>query len=232
MSEENGVEMELFVNDSEVVLKDASPALIPADEDTNMESMALPDTTPVSETSVDPSTPEYDIGQVQILEAIQSLSGKLAALHQGFESKIKYDASKEKMVDTLHKELQSYREDLHFKILRPVIMDLISMHDDMSSLLTHAAEVNDPSESEINLRRSLLTFLETISEILERNGVTSYSEVNTAFVAQRQRAIKVIHTPDIEQDGLTAERLRCGFEYSGRVLRPEIISVFKHKVQI
>lgn len=169
---------------------------------------------------------------LQILSAVQSLTDDVISLRYSFESKIKYDASKEKMVDTLHKELQSYREDLHFKILRPVIMDLISMHDDMSSLLTHAAEVNDPSESEINLRRSLLTFLDTISEILERNGVTSYSEVNTAFVAQRQRAIKVIHTPDIEQDGLTAERLRCGFEYSGRVLRPEIISVFKHKVQI
>jgi molecular chaperone GrpE len=195
------------------------------------DTVAAPDISSVvksaSEPAIVPSTEPP-----QILGAIQSLAGDLAALRQEFESKIKYDASKERMVDTLHKELQTYREDLHFKILRPVFADLISMHDDMGNLLRPDDAEKSTSESEKNLRRSLSTFRDTIEEILERNGVTIFTEDGQVFVPQRQRAIKTVDTMDPEKDSQVAERIRKGFRYEGRIIRPEIVHTFKFKANV
>ncbi len=54
-----------------------------------------------------------------IEQAILPLLVELRELRQDFDTKIKYDESKERQVDSLHRELQSYREGLHFKIYAP-----------------------------------------------------------------------------------------------------------------
>jgi len=174
-----------------------------------------------------PAPPSADVDT--ILEAIHSLADNMATLQQGFESKIKYDASKERMVDALHKELQTYREDLHFKILRPVFVDLINMYDDLGNLTRHIDKEESVSESERNLRHSLSTFCDTIEEILARNGVTLYSESGPMFVPQRQRVVKTIDTVDPGIDSQIAERIRKGFQYEARIIRPEIVHTFKLK---
>lgn len=160
-----------------------------------------------------------------LLEAIQSLSSRFDMLQQGFDSKIKYDSSKERIIDTLHKELQAYREDMHFKILRPIFLDLIAMHDDISSLMRHANEVT--SESEALAWRNLASFQDTVEDILYRNGVEVYSEEAEVFVANRQRSIKRINTDRVEKDKLVAQRLRKGFEYEGKILRSELVATFR-----
>jgi molecular chaperone GrpE len=164
---------------------------------------------------------------IQIQEAIQWLSARFQDLQEGFDSKIKYDASKERVIDTLHKELQAYREGLHFKILRPIFLDLISMHDDLNHLLGYDAGAETNHEAVLKLRRSLKSFQETIEEILERHGVEVYHEAGEEFVAQRQRAIKTIETNVREEDRWVAERIRKGFAYEGRVIRPEIVAIFR-----
>ena len=70
-----------------------------------------------------------------LIDAVQQLIGTMEQLRQDFDAKIKYDASKERQIDSLHSELQAYRAGLYFKILRPVILDLISMHDDLNRLI-------------------------------------------------------------------------------------------------
>jgi len=54
-----------------------------------------------------------------------------------------------------------------------------------------------------------------------------YSEAGEQLVAQRQRATKTIATDVAEQHGRVAEKLRKGFAYEGRVLRPETVVTYK-----
>src|SRR5258708_17487380 len=68
-------------------------------------------------------------------QLLQQLLHDMQNLRQDFDTKIKYDESKERQVDSLHQELQGYREGLHFKILKPVFIDLIAMHDDLDKLI-------------------------------------------------------------------------------------------------
>ena len=67
---------------------------------------------------VSTGSPVPDIQQSieQLLGSVVGLQQQIEALQRSFESKIKYDASKEKVIDSLHRELQAYREDMHFKI--------------------------------------------------------------------------------------------------------------------
>jgi molecular chaperone GrpE len=160
-------------------------------------------------------------------DALAQIFERLESLQRAFDTKIKYDAAKEKQLDTLHAELQSHREDLYSKIMRPLFMDLIEMYDDMHSLVRHGQAREDSTEGEARLQRSLASFLDTIVGILERYGVSVFSAEGDSVSPQRQRAIKLVDTQIPEQDRLIAERLRKGFSYDGKVLRPELVATYR-----
>lgn len=175
-----------------------------------------------------PSLPDVQQSIERLTGLVADIQQQIEALQRGFESKIKYDASKEKVIDSLHRELQVYREDMHFKILRPILLDLIAMYDDLDSLIKHAQTQEASTESEMRLRRNLATFVSTIEEILSHYGVEAYSVEGENMVPQRQRSIKVVETDIAERDRLVAERIRKGFAYEGKILRPEFVATFKY----
>ncbi len=156
----------------------------------------------------------------------QSLLTEMQELRQDFNTKIKYDETKERQLDTLHKELQTYREGLHFKILRPLFIDLIAMHDDLDKLMEGFASTEATPEL-ARMIENLRSFQETVEDVLVRNGVELYSLDGNTYVPNKQRVVQVINTTDPAQDKLIARRLRKGFEYDGRVLRPELVTLFR-----
>jgi len=158
-----------------------------------------------------------------------AIGARLETLHQDFQTKLKYDEAKDRQLDALHKELQAHRDDLYFKILRPVLMDLIAMYDDLHSIARHedGRDAADLSDGEVRMRRNLASFADTIEEILERYGVSAFTEEGDTVSPQRQRSIKQVETSDAGQDRRIAERLRRGFCHGDKILRPEIVSTYK-----
>jgi molecular chaperone GrpE len=165
----------------------------------------------------------------EVSRDIQILMEEMQRLRRDFDNKVKYDESKERLIDSLHMELQTYREGLHFKILHPVFMDLISMHDDLGKLLEDV--LSKENEVSRQMLRNLESFQESIEEILRRNGVEAFSVEETTFVSGKQRVLRVVVTSDLALDKRVARRVRKGFEYDGRVLRPEIVEVYRAVAQ-
>jgi molecular chaperone GrpE len=163
----------------------------------------------------------------RVFIAIETLSKEFQILQQGFDSKIKYDTTKENIIDTLHRELQTYREGMHFHILRPIFNDLISMYDDLSSLLKHNKPTEGENETVGKLRQSLASFQETLESTLENHGVTVITIADDTFIPQKQRVLRTEYTSDPQKDRMICERVRKGFEYEGRVLRPESVVLYK-----
>ncbi|HZS75893.1 MAG TPA: nucleotide exchange factor GrpE [Ktedonobacteraceae bacterium] len=160
----------------------------------------------------------------QLLQTLQTLVTEMQELRRDFDTKIKYDESKERQVDSLYQELQTHREGLHFKILRPLFTDLIAVYDDFGKLIESLSHNGvDSSQTLDNLR----SFQETIDDILRRNGAESYSLEEDSYTPVKQRVLQVIETNDPAQDKKIARRIRRGFEYEGRVLRPELIAMYK-----
>lgn len=160
---------------------------------------------------------------------LEMIGNRLETLHQDFESKLKYDEVKDRQLDALHAELQAHRDDLQFSILKPVLMDLIAMFDDMQGIARHEQQ-QDPTtltEGELRMQRNLASFASTIEEILERYGVTAFVDEGDAVSPQRQRSIKQVETSDAAQDRRVAERVRKGFSHGAKVLRPEIVMTYR-----
>lgn len=160
-----------------------------------------------------------------MLLSVQSLTTAISALRQDFDTKIKYDESKQRLIDSLHQELQSYRDGLHFRILRPILLDLISIYDELGALIENAsAEASAVPRQVID---NLSALQESIEETLYRNGVEAFSVEQETFLASRQRNLRVIPTTDRQKDKQIARRVRKGFVYEGTLLRPEVVESYK-----
>src|SRR5438105_2583840 len=148
----------------------------------------------------------------EIPQRLDVLLTEMQSLRQDFDTKVKYDESKERLIDTLHRELQAYREGMHFKILRPLLLDLITMYDDLGKAVDDMQATNSDSSFQ-QIIQNFALFQQTIEEMLRRNGVDAFCVEDSTLVASRQRVLKVFTTADPTQDKQIARRVRKGFLY-------------------
>jgi molecular chaperone GrpE len=165
-----------------------------------------------------------------VLEAVQGLADalnrRLDQLQTLFEREIRAEATREKIVDRLHAELQEYKQDLLLKVLRPVFLDLIQLHDDIGKMAeaARADVVNDTSRWVDTLRG----FQQGIEDILYRQGVEPFAAEAGVFDPRRQRAVATVPTEDPARNKTIANRLRKGFQAGDKVIRPEVVSVYAY----
>ena len=159
---------------------------------------------------------------------MEEIQKQLSSLHQEFQSKLKYDAHKDKIIDQLHQELQEYKKDIVKKYLKSFIMDVIKIIDDIRKLMEH---YRSKETSAIDLEK-LLNVFENIPSDLEDlfywQGVKPFTCNKAAFDPGCQRVMKTIETADKSKDKIVAESLRSGYEWDGKVIRPEIVAVYSY----
>ena len=169
-----------------------------------------------------PALPEEQAAQL-----LQPLLEEIAGLRRDFEGKIKYDTSKERVIDSLHRELQLHQQGLHFRVLQPVFMDLIALYDDIGKLIDGMEK--EPLAGLDQVIRHLRIFQETTEEILRRHGVETFTIEENLFFPLKQRSIKITPTIDPALDKHIARRVRCGFLYEEKLLRHELVEIYKYK---
>jgi molecular chaperone GrpE len=179
--------------------------------------------TPVESSPVPPEAPE-------ILAALRDfgtvLGKRLDGLQAAFDREIRAEATREKVVDRLHAELQEYKQDLLLNILRPVFVDLIQLHDDIGKIV---ANWGTPDGETGRLLDLMSGFQQGIEDILYRQGVEPFHVEEATFDPRRQRAVATVTTDDEAQARTVAVRHRKGFQAGARVIRPEIVSVYAIK---
>lgn len=166
------------------------------------------------------------ISATEIKDTMLALLVMMRNLRDDFDTKVKYDESKERVIESLHKELLIHREGLHFRVLRPIFLDLIILYDNMGKLLEGI--VSDSSISATQVAQGLSVLQDSIQEILRSNGAEAFITEEETFLPARQKIQKVIPTPDPAQDKQIAKRVRSGFEYEGKLLRHEMVEVYKY----
>ncbi|MDZ7830952.1 MAG: nucleotide exchange factor GrpE [Desulfobacterales bacterium] len=165
-------------------------------------------------------------GVEQLFPAIKGIEQQLENLADAFESKIKYDEHKNKVIDDLHQSLQDYRNGLLKKYLQRIFTDVIKIIDDARKLIGHYRE--QPLSEENNAK--LLQYLEDMAQELEDmfawEGVEAFTTEGDTLEPTRQRVVNKIETDDPLKDKTIAQRLRPGYEWDGKVIRPEIVSIY------
>jgi molecular chaperone GrpE len=180
---------------------------------------APPSEIPIQETQNDKIGASTDLlpGKMDLLVDM------VKELQSEFQHKIKYDESKERIINRLHEQLQEHRSDLHLKLIRPLVMGLIGLYDDLHSLINQST-----APLEIDQQKTLLSFGESIEELLAQNGVETFTLPEPNFVPRHQRSIHTVPTSEIDQDKLVAKRIRKGFRYEEKILRPEIVATYQY----
>src|SRR4051794_32077696 len=129
------------------------------------------------------------------LEAIgalgEGLHRKLDGLQALFDRENRAEATREKVVDRLHAELQEYKQGLILGILRPVFVDLIQLHDDIGKMVSARREAVGDAAQLVELMRG---YQQGIEDILYRQGVEPFESEGDAFDPRRQRALSTVST--------------------------------------
>jgi len=154
------------------------------------------------------------------------LSNKLDEMLLLFKDKILYDITKEKQIDKLHSELQTYKQDVVFKATKPLINSVIYIYDDIDKMIQRYT--NKPEELDLKKMMNILeTLKEDIEILLEENGITQFSEeFKTKFDPKTQQLIKKIPIGNKEQVGEVVEKIRPGFENVTEIIRKERVAVY------
>jgi molecular chaperone GrpE len=157
---------------------------------------------------------------------LKELIDSIHQLQVSFDDKLKYDTGREAVIDRLHAELQEYKADLVLKILKPIVLDLINLHDNLGKQVdAHRSEAAESTAASKLLDR-FAELQSDIEMVLSRNGFDSFKTAEDQFDPKRQRVLRSISTADAALDRRVAERVRKGFSYEGRVIRPEIVTVY------
>jgi len=156
----------------------------------------------------------------------KNLNEKLDEILFLFKDKILYDITKEKQVDKLHSELQTYKQDVVFKATKPLVNSVIYIYDDMDKMIQRYRD--KPEELDLKKMMNILsTIKEDIEILLEENGITQFSEeFKTKFNPKTQQLIKKILTGDKKKVGEVVEKIRPGFENATEIIRKERVAVY------
>jgi len=151
--------------------------------------------------------------------ASSELLRALDRLQESFDSKIRYDETRDRQIAELHEELQKHRQGLYGQIIGPLLNDLISLHDEVSKIIatTKLAHADDGD---------FAFLLSAIEEILARYRVLSFYCEGESVERTRQKVIEVLPADERELDRRIARRVRPGFELDGKILRPEWVVAY------
>jgi molecular chaperone GrpE len=177
-----------------------------------------------------PSKPAVDVSP-RIFAAINQLNTliehRFTLLQTVFDREVRAEATRERIVDRLHAELQEYKQDLLLKVQRPIFIDLIQLHDDIGKITE--AQAGDEPVSADTVRGILQSVRTAIEDTLYRQGVEPFQNEGDGFDPRRQRSVTTVPTRELERNKSVAARLRSGFQAGDKLVRPEIVSVYTFK---
>ena len=113
-------------------------------------------------------------------------------------------------------------------MVRPILLDIIEIRD---SILRVSAVYSEKPEGEQDIPlKTFRGYTYDIEDILGKNNITIYtSEEGEPFNPAKQRALKKIKTPVEELHGRIAESLSSGYDYLGKPILPEKVSVYAYE---
>ncbi|MFZ2631615.1 MAG: nucleotide exchange factor GrpE [Desulfosalsimonadaceae bacterium] len=159
-------------------------------------------------------------------DLLLAIKAQMEGLSAAFDSKLKYDDHKNKIIDDLHQNLQQHREGLLKKYLHRIVMDVIKIVDDMRKLTAHYNQQSHSAETSVKLLKYIDNIASDLEDMFSWEGVVPFTCDGDVVDPARQRVLNKIETNDPEKDKTIAERLRPGYEWDGKIIRPEMVSAY------
>ena len=187
-----------------------------------------------------PAASSSELGISALIGAVHSLGQRVETLEESvmrkFEGlqfqKLEQQLAKirdtenvnQKLFDSLHEELISYRDNfVRDSLQKPFIRDLLVLFDDLSAIawqFEQAASEEDSPPDKVQARDNLNNMLHFLIEILHRLEVTEIDQLAMVDLAIH-RVIGYVAADKAEDEGRIVRRVKYGFKWHGQLLRPE-----------
>jgi len=172
----------------------------------------------------------------QLASMTEANSELLQQLVRDFDTKLKYDATKQEQIDKLYNENQEYKQGIHEKLKKSLVLTVIGQIDAAQKTIFH---FGNQEFTEENYRKLLDNYSEIATDfqdsLAQSFDVTAFGcEENTPFDAKRQKALKTIATEDESKHKTICQSLRQGYEMvnadgTTTLLRLEMVEVYVYQ---
>lgn len=160
---------------------------------------------------------------------IKDLAAQVQSLSQLMHETREYDVVRERVVESLSRDLREAQGALLLKLSQPLLLGLTRMHDQLSRQLEDLdADEPLPGTDAIRLVEN---WRDDIEILLENQGISRFRTVGNAFDSSTQTALDVVLVADPSLHRTVAERGRPGFREDDRVLQKERVVVYSSTTQ-
>jgi molecular chaperone GrpE len=152
----------------------------------------------------------------------EGLAGPLCELRD----QLALDHFREQQIDRLHQELQGYKTDLLRRAIRPLLLGLIRLHDNLGKVQDSLRQVPPAELRPERITGFLDGFRGDLELLLEEHEVLRFETAGERFDPHRQTAARTVPAADPGSVGHVAERLRPGFAQGEAMLQKERVAVY------
>ena len=177
---------------------------------------------------------------------LDALGRAVEALRERFDKHIDRNDVQGKAFDTLHAELQGYKNSFLLNELhKPVIRNLVALYDSFLRLeevlpAVGGRDVGPPVDEFVQgvdkFVRNMRNFRVELREVLARLDVETYEDRHDALQAERlgtldrklHRPVEVESISDPDRHNRVVRVHKQGFYWRGRVFRPAEVTILQH----
>ena len=165
----------------------------------------------------------------KMFEEIKALNEKMENLNNLFVKKIGSIEFEREVGNKLHKELQEYKNDFYFQLIKPTILGLIRVRDNFK-----AGVKNFSKKSREEQDRFLRSFIDGIDIILDKNEIEIFEtdltdENNQKYNSRKQKIVRKVETQEKEKNGKICELVSEGYIRNEKVIESEKVKVYVYK---
>jgi len=158
---------------------------------------------------------------------IDSANEMLSAIYTMIDRESSIRTKKDDLISSMNDELTKYRDGMFEKLFKPILMDIISLREDLRKTSKAYEEKDIESVPKEKLIALLEDYTLDIADLLEKYNVSIYeSELGSEFIPIKQKIIKTIDG-DEEQNAKIAKIISNGYILGEEVLSPEKVYVYK-----
>lgn len=160
---------------------------------------------------------------------LDEIKAQLDEMQLEIKTKIMMEEQYLSIIDNLHKELQMYKTNEKQDQMLPIVKDIIMIIDDLEKKYCDF-EMQDKL-NEKNIIKTVQDTIQDLEDVLYRQGIESIPSEIDLFNSKRHKVISTIKTNDKKLDRHIARVHKKAFEWDGRLIRHEQVTVYVYEEQ-
>lgn len=157
-------------------------------------------------------------------EVLALIEQRFEAQQRAMDEANRLGKERERVIDRLHEENQGLKNGERERALKPLLLDLIWLFDDLGKTAAEYAAREDATSA----ARDFALYRDAVSDVLAKQGVETYHVApGDAFDKTAHRVLGTVPTEDAAADRQVVRVLRSGFRSDHQVIRSAEVEVFR-----